>query len=75
MHDSLLNWLFIIFQKTQFSIQSPSEHFRREGSSVGNKQEMKVGVAVVPRKGLISLSTNGEPEQLPDIAGLSFISL
>ncbi|KAL4220764.1 hypothetical protein ACF0H5_021158 [Mactra antiquata] len=56
-------------ERGQIYGQSPADFSRHEGASIGNKQEMKVGVAVVPRKGLISLSTNGEAEQqLPDIA-------
>ena len=48
----------IFFQRSQIILGNVSEAARRESVGQSNKQEVKISKAVVPRKGLIQLSTD-----------------
>lgn len=63
----------LLKERTQVYMTSSTDFLRHEGPQIGNRQEMKVSMAVVPRKGLISLST-GETEHPGFHGGLSHIT-
>lgn len=47
----------LLRERSQIYVTNVPDQMKRESTQGGTKQEMKVGVAIVPRKGLISLST------------------
>lgn len=55
----------LLRERSQIYLTNVPDAAHRESISQGNKQEMKIGVAMVPRKGLISLSTNDHAEIHP----------
>ncbi|XP_053403791.1 uncharacterized protein LOC123554678 [Mercenaria mercenaria] len=55
-------------ERSQVYMPTSQEHLSREALAGGNKQEMKVGMAVINKKGLIALTTNDVSDQLPELS-------
>lgn len=58
----------LLKERTNAFMAPGSEHVTRDNIPGGQRQEMKVGMAVVNKKGLISLSTTDESNQLPELS-------
>lgn len=54
-------------ERSHVFMPTSSEHLSRESLTGSQKQEMKVGLAVLNKKGLISLTTNDVSNQLPEL--------
>lgn len=57
----------MVKERSQVYMPTSTEHLSRETLAGSNKQEMKVGLAVLNKKGLISLTTNDVANQLPEL--------
>ena len=59
--------MYFFLQRSQIYLGNIPEHLRRESIQQSNKQEVKISKAVVPRRGLIQLSTDDNEAPLGGI--------